>query len=269
MAAHYDDLDRFYREIWGEHVHHGLWTTGDETPDQAVRELVRLVAAKTGIGAESRVCDVGCGYGATARQLAGDYSAQVVGLTISGVQHEVAAARLANVPGTRILHADWLNNEFEATSFSAVLSLECLAHVADKQRFFGEIFRVLEPGKRSAITAWMAAPRPRDWQIRLLLEPICREGRLAGIGTAAEYQELIEASGLELLEFQSLRPRVRKTWSICARRLLTGLMTVPAYRRFLIERPTANWVFLVALWRIILAYRVRALDYGLFVIRKP
>jgi hypothetical protein len=22
VAAHYDNLDRFYRDIWGEHVHH-------------------------------------------------------------------------------------------------------------------------------------------------------------------------------------------------------------------------------------------------------
>ena len=24
IASHYDELDRFYRDIWGEHVHHGL-----------------------------------------------------------------------------------------------------------------------------------------------------------------------------------------------------------------------------------------------------
>ena len=25
VADHYEDLDRIYREVWGEHVHHGLW----------------------------------------------------------------------------------------------------------------------------------------------------------------------------------------------------------------------------------------------------
>jgi len=29
--------DRFYREIWGEHVHHGLWRSGKETPLEASR----------------------------------------------------------------------------------------------------------------------------------------------------------------------------------------------------------------------------------------
>ena len=31
VADHYDELDPFYREIWGEHVHHGYWATGRET----------------------------------------------------------------------------------------------------------------------------------------------------------------------------------------------------------------------------------------------
>ena len=45
VAEHYDELDPFYREIWGEHVHHGLWTTGRETPDQAVEALIAHLAA--------------------------------------------------------------------------------------------------------------------------------------------------------------------------------------------------------------------------------
>src|SRR5258708_36268948 len=44
VAAHYDNLDRYYRELWGEHVHHGLWRTGRETPETAVRQLIDLVA---------------------------------------------------------------------------------------------------------------------------------------------------------------------------------------------------------------------------------
>jgi tocopherol O-methyltransferase len=44
VAAHYDTLDQFYREIWGEHVHHGYWRTGHETPEDAAAALVELVA---------------------------------------------------------------------------------------------------------------------------------------------------------------------------------------------------------------------------------
>ena len=49
VADHYDELDVFYRELWGEHVHHGLWINGQESPDVAVRHLVDVVAKEAQI----------------------------------------------------------------------------------------------------------------------------------------------------------------------------------------------------------------------------
>ncbi len=87
VAAHYDDLDRFYREIWGEHVHHGLWASPQATPEEATRRLIAVVAEQAGLKAGDAVCDVGCGYGGTARVLAGEYGARVTALTVSQAQH--------------------------------------------------------------------------------------------------------------------------------------------------------------------------------------
>ena len=89
------------------------------------------------------------------------------------------------------------------------------------------------------------------------------------MGSAAEYKQLIEAAGLKLVRYDSLRKQVQKTWSICGRRIMYGLLTRAEYRRFLLERPTTNWVFFVTLWRILLAYRIGAMDYGLFVLQRP
>ncbi len=73
VAGHYDELDRFYREVWGEHLHHGLWTTGRESVDTAVRALIHEVARRAGVEPGQRVVDVGMGYGGTSRVLASDY----------------------------------------------------------------------------------------------------------------------------------------------------------------------------------------------------
>ena len=56
VAAHYDDLDRFYREVWGEHLHHGLWARGNERPEEAVKLLVRRIAEKAEIDSGDTVC---------------------------------------------------------------------------------------------------------------------------------------------------------------------------------------------------------------------
>lgn len=77
VARHYDELDAFYRDVWGEHVHHGLWRTGDESPLEAAEQLVDHVATAVGLQRGDHVIDVGAGYGGTARRLAARFGARV------------------------------------------------------------------------------------------------------------------------------------------------------------------------------------------------
>src|SRR5918997_3081488 len=109
VAEHYDELDRFYREIWGSHVHHGYWETGDESPDRAVEALIALVARRLDLEPGQRVCDIGCGYGATARYLAERHRVRVTGVTISAIQAERARAA-PHGPLVDIVCQDWLTN---------------------------------------------------------------------------------------------------------------------------------------------------------------
>src|SRR5258705_2413872 len=104
VAQHYDDLDPFYRELWGDHVHHGLWTTGLENPAQAVENLIACVARRLELDSGQHVCDVGCGYGATAQWLAEHHGVHVTGLTISAVQAQRASER---APGSSQLPFPW------------------------------------------------------------------------------------------------------------------------------------------------------------------
>ena len=84
--------------MWGEHVHHGLWTIGSESPEEAAVAMARYVADAAGVSAGSSVVDVGCGYGAVARLLARERLASVVGLTLSAAQ--AAAGRAASPHGS-------------------------------------------------------------------------------------------------------------------------------------------------------------------------
>src|SRR3954465_13027063 len=88
IATHYDELDDAYLQIWSDHAHHGLWRTGRETVDEAVRAVVDVTADAGQIGFGSRVIDLGSGYGATGRQLADTRGAETTSLTISQRQHD-------------------------------------------------------------------------------------------------------------------------------------------------------------------------------------
>jgi tocopherol O-methyltransferase len=262
IAAHYDDLDAVYREVWGEHVHHGVWWTGRENPETAVEELIRHVAARAALRRGDRVCDVGCGYGATGRYLARAWGVRVTGCTLSAAQ--ASFARAARRPGelVRVRLVDWIENRLPSSHFDAALAVESLAHMDDKRRALGEMHRVLRPRGRAVVCAWMAAERVTAWKRRWLLEPICREGRLAGIASAREYARLVDTAGLTLLSFEDLSRQVERTWTLCALRAMAGLLDRPDYRRHLLNRRSPHRSLAVALVRMRLAYAAGAMRYG-------
>lgn len=266
VAGHYDELDRFYREIWGQHVHHGLWRRGDESLEEAVEGLVEEVADRARIASGDRVCDVGCGYGATARRLARGRGAQVVGYTVSRAQHAAAAAATASsspaAPGSvRVELGDWLESGLPDRSFDAVLAVESTEHLSDRPRFFEEAHRILVPGGRLVACSWWAAPGARGWQVRHLLEPICREGRLTGLGTAGEYRAWARDAGFREVEVEDWTDATRRTWDVCLGRLLRRLLTREAWR-YLLDADNRHRAFALAPFRIWTAYRTGALRYG-------
>ena len=134
------------------------------------------------------LCDIGCGYGETARLLASRYAVSVEGVTISESQARLAAERRA--PGVSIALCDWLQNGFADARFDRAYAIESSEHIGDKQRFFAEAFWVLRPGGRLVVCAWIAKTAASRWERRFLLEPICRQGRLPGMGTEDDYRAL-------------------------------------------------------------------------------
>lgn len=289
VASHYDELDHFYRDVWGDHVHHGLWLRGDETREQAIVRLAERVAHEARIFPEGRasarpthgasgaedvqkhvppsVCDIGCGYGATAGLLA-KRGAEVTGITVSPAQHSVAQKLKKDAANLTFILGDWLTNTLPAESFDAAIAIESSEHMPDKSRFFEQAHRVLRPGGRLVICAWLAADDPSDAAQRWLLEPICREGRMPHIGTAFDYETLGLRAGLKLHQFEDVTMSVARTWPAIARRLIAKLATNPRYLRFLFNRHARNRIFAVTIFRIWIAYRIGAMRYGIFTFVK-
>jgi tocopherol O-methyltransferase len=267
VARHYDTLDRFYREIWGEHVHHGLWRSGRESPLDAVEALTRLVAERLELKPGQSVCDVGCGYGGTSRLLADRWGCDVTGLTLSEKQLAYAAGAHPR-SNPRLMRRDWLENGFPDESFDSVLSIESSEHMVDKPKFFAEVARTLKPGGRFATCVWLSSEKPGPAAVNHLLEPICREGRLPSMGSESEYRAMMRDAGLELMGFEDLTAFVWKTWWLCLVRAVKGVLTKRLYRQFLLDPANGDRLFAVTLLRILIAYRTGAMRYGLFWARK-
>lgn len=189
VAAAYDRWtdDRLLERLWGEHVHLGHYGDPPGSRDfraakaAFVHELVRWSGLDR-LPPGSRVLDVGCGIGGSARILARDYGFEVLGISISPAQ--IARARdltPAELPGCRFAVMDALDLDLPDGGpdggFDAVWSVEAGPHMPDKQRYADELLRVLKPGGRLAVADWNrrdpadgAMGRRERWVMRQLLE---------------------------------------------------------------------------------------------------
>ncbi len=266
VASHYDDLDLFYREIWGLHIHHGLWRTGKESSSIATIELLEHLMRDVVLPDHARVCDVGCGYGETSRYLANRFNVEVTGLSVSEKQLSFAKS-LGENSSVKLLLQDWMENKLDSDSFDLVISIESSEHMPNLKRFFEEAYRVLRPGGTLKICAWLSKNDPEPWELKHLLQPICTEGRLR-LYDESEYTHLIQETGFRHSHFENISDQVKKTWSLCLQRCLWKFMTDFRYLSFMMKNVSENKKFLLSLLRIRLAYETRSMHYGIFTAAK-
>lgn len=266
VADHYDALDVLYRTVWGEQLHHGYWLTGQESQDEAVKNLVRSIALKANLKSGMHLCDIGCGYGATARQLVQEYDVSVTGITISKKQYEHAISMSKTKEEPTYLLSDWLNNTLASSSFDAAISIESSEHM-DKEYFLHEAFRILKPSGRLVTSAWLSKPNPSTMEKTFLLEPICREGHLHSLGSSEEYLHLLKEVGFEKVIYQDITSEVAKTWTICLLRIIKMIATDLGVRNFILT-PSAHRSFIKTIFRMRLAYAIGSMKYGIFTATK-
>jgi len=268
VGMHYDELDYFYRRLWGDHLHHGYWRKGDERPQEAVVELLKLVSRDLSAQAGHRISDVGCGYGATARYFAEGFGCHVIGYTVSESQYLYARSRAVTNGSCRYVLGDWMTQPAAPGASDGLLAIESSEHFLDKSGFFKKAYAELRPGGWIAVCAWLAAPRPRDWEVSHLLSPICAEGRLPGLGNHDEYVTWLTGAGFEQIRSLDISSKVRKTWSLVIGSVAKELVS-PGFWRFLLDGSRQNRDFLIGVLRIALAYRTGSLRYEVITARRP
>ncbi|BEV35958.1 methyltransferase domain-containing protein [Synechococcus sp. M16CYN] len=161
VAAAYDAWtnDRLLERLWGDHVHLGHYGNPPRYSDfreakvSFVHELVQwsgLNQLPTG----SKVLDVGCGIGGSARILARDYNFNVVGISISPAQVTRAIELTPHDLNCCFHVMDALSLRLPDQSFDAVWSVEAGPHMPNKQRYADELLRVLKPGGLLAVADW-------------------------------------------------------------------------------------------------------------------
>lgn len=204
VAGNYDHWTRdgLLERLWGDHIHLGYYGDPPQPQDfraskaRLVHELVQWAGLHK-LPPGSRLLDVGCGIGGSARILARDYGFDVLGTSISSQQIDRARALTpAHIP-CRFAVMDALAMPMADGCFDAIWTVEAAPHIANKQRFANELLRLLKPGGKLVMADWnQRDPRhqPLSRLEQLVLNILLTQWGHAAFASMEAVQEHLHAS---------------------------------------------------------------------------
>lgn len=110
-----------------------------------------------------RILDAGCGIGGTARCLAAEHGCEVVGIDLTPEFVRIAGdltRRMGLAQKCSFVTGSVLELPFSDTAFDGAVSFHVAMNIEDRDRFYGEIARVLQPGAQFCIFDVMKGPTP-------------------------------------------------------------------------------------------------------------
>ena len=210
--AYYDGpADQIYRTIWGENLHLGV-PCSDECPHpEAMEHTNQIMAQAVNLTPDTRVLDLGCGYGATARYLAANYGCPITATNISENELELAWERTLEAGLENLIeyeYGDFHDLIYADDSFHVVWSQEAFLHAADKSKVLAEANRVLLPGGTLAFTDILVRSGTPEADRTRIYDRV----KSSDMWDLADYQKALEALGLDVTQTEDWSGHVARSY---------------------------------------------------------
>ncbi|MCI5083757.1 MAG: methyltransferase domain-containing protein [Saprospiraceae bacterium] len=198
--AYYDsqDADHFYHTIWGgEDIHVGIYQFPEEDIFTASNRTVQqMLSTLKWVDKDTKILDLGAGYGGAARYIASKFRCHITCLNLSQVENQ--RNREKNELLGLTAHIDVVQGNFEAvpfdeSQFDIIWSEDAILHSRNKPQVFEEVARVLKPGGHFIFTD----PMQSDDCPNGVLQPILDRIHLEELGSVRKYKRLATQVGLK------------------------------------------------------------------------
>ncbi|MFE5475736.1 MULTISPECIES: class I SAM-dependent methyltransferase [unclassified Nocardia] len=216
ISHHYDVSNDFYRLVLGPSMTYScarFVPDDDGSLEAAQRAKHDLICRKLGLAEQSgmRLLDVGCGWGSMAIHAASTYGAQVVGVTISSAQVELARKRVAEAglsDSVEIRLADY--RDLRGEQFDAISSIGMFEHVGSGRaaEYFDTLRALLHPRGRLLNHA-ISSPGGSVMRNRSFIgRYVFPDGELVDVG---EVVLAMQRAGFEVRDVEALREHYERT----------------------------------------------------------
>ncbi|RDG38270.1 SAM-dependent methyltransferase [Streptomyces corynorhini] len=194
-------LSAMHDGTFNPNVHIGYWDTPDSkaTIEEAMDRLTDVFTEWLRVDGTSHVLDLGCGVGGPGLRLVSHTGARVTGISVSEEQIKTAnrlAAEAGLADRAVFQHGDAMRLPFADDSFDAVMALESLCHMPDRQQVLTDVARVLAPGGRLVLTD-VFERHPRKEVRHPGIDKFCRD-LMSTTADVDDYVALLHRSGLRL-----------------------------------------------------------------------
>jgi cyclopropane-fatty-acyl-phospholipid synthase len=225
ISHHYDVGNDFYRLVLGPSMTYSCarfvapdddgraGANSEVSLEDAQTAKHDLICRKLGLTEQRgmRLLDVGCGWGAMAMHAAATYGAQVVAVTISSEQAELARKRVAEAglsDSVEIRLSDY--RELRGAEFDAISSIGMFEHVGSKRmaEYFDTLRALLRPEGRLLNHAISSSGGSKMQPRSFIGRYVFPDGELLDVG---EVVLAMQRAGFEVRDVEALREHYELT----------------------------------------------------------
>ncbi len=269
ISEHYDLGNDFYAEWLDPSMTYSsaLFTTEEQSLEDAQRTKYRRVAEMAGIQPGETVLEIGCGWGGFAEVVARDFGAHLHGITLSAEQLRYATARLQRQGLDNLAKLHFEDYRDTQGQYDHVASIEMIEAVGEEHwpSYFKTVHDRLKPGGTAAIQAITISEQDfEDYRSRpdFIQRFIFPGGMLL---TKKAMQEQGDKAGLVLENVETFRLSYAKTLRLWRERFLErwqvvkGLGYSEDFRR--------KWTYYLSYCEA--GFAEGSIDVGIYQYRRP
>lgn len=230
----YERLTDLMAHAMGGYLHGGYFGGPDapDTMEEAAEKLTDLVVDRCRLTAGQRVLDVGSGNGKATLRVASAHQVNVSGITLSDYQVRLSR-KLAEEQGAAdavdFRRADMRDIPFPDATFDAAFAIESICHVTDRTVAYREIGRVLRGGGRVVVTDFVLRRPIVDSTKKAIVENNNANFMNGPILPREDYESVVRAAGLDVVEFTDIGDQVRPSFAAVADNMRKAKSTVEGY----------------------------------------